>query len=214
MIAALLHQRGYLPIHANVVASASSAAAFAGDSGAGKSTLAAWMESRGHEVLADDLCALWLDAQGTPSVFEGIPRMKLWADTLDAFGRSSQGLERVGSGFDKYHVAMRRAPRPGSLAPLKLDRVYVLDRTTAGERFRIDRLSGAVAGQAVLANAFRWGLGQLILKGQRAQFDQCMQVARHAAVFRVHRTWDLERLDSEAEEIERHLLTPLDDLSG
>ena len=212
VVAALLHQRGYLPIHANIVGTGTCAAAFAGESGAGKSTLAAWMDARGHEVLADDLCAVRLETNGVPSVFEGIPRMKLWAETLSAFGRTSQGLERVGSGVDKYHVAMGRAARIGSLSPLRLERVYVLDRTAPSEGLRIERLTGAVAAQAVLANAFRWGLGQLIQREERTQFDQCMDVARHAAVFRVRRTWDLEHFGEEASAIERHLMTPLEEL--
>jgi hypothetical protein len=212
VVAALLHQRGYLPIHANVVARRSCAAAFAGESGAGKSTLAAWMDARGHEVLADDLCAVRLEANGVPLVFEGIPRMKLWAEALNAFGRTAQGLERVASGLDKYHVAMGRAARTGSLSPVRLERVYVLDRAAPREPFHIERLSGAVAAQAVLGNAFRWGLGQLIQREERTQFDQCMDVARHTAVFRVRRTWDMERLDEEAKAIERHLMTPLEEL--
>ena len=74
--AALLHQRGYLAIHANAVRlPGGEAAAFAGESGAGKSTLAAWMEAAGHEVLTDDLCAIRGIGGGAPSVFEGIPRM-------------------------------------------------------------------------------------------------------------------------------------------
>lgn len=211
--AALLHQRGYLAIHANAVRlPGGQAAAFAGESGAGKSTLAAWMEAAGHEVLTDDLCAIRGIDGGAPSVFEGIPRMKLWRDSLAAFGRSSDGLDKVAWDLDKFHVPLRRAPSEGSLEPVRLDRVYLLGRAAAGEGFGIERLSGMAAAGGVLANAFRWQLGQLIHGERRTQFDQCVDLARHAAVFAVRRSWDLARLDAEARLIERHLMTPLAEL--
>jgi hypothetical protein len=210
--AALLHQRGYLPIHANIVAlPGAGAAAFAGNSGAGKSTLAAWMEAHGHEVLADDLCAIRTGGD-RPVLFEGIPRVKLNVDSLGLLGRTPEGLEKVAWDLEKYHVPLGRAPRQGSLEPLELRRIYLLDRTAEAQAFRIEQVTGMVAASGVLANAFRWGLGQLIHGGKRAQFDQCVEVARHSAVFRICRTWDMERLDEEAKAIERHLMTPLEEL--
>lgn len=207
--AALLHQRGYLPIHANVVAlPGGGAAAFAGESGAGKSTLAAWMEAAGHDVLTDDLCAVRL-VDGLPCVFSGVPRMKLWPDSLGALGRASDGLEKVAWDLDKYHVPLRRAPLPGSLEPVRLVRIYLLGRAGAGEPFAVRRLSGVDAALGVLANAFRWHLGQRIHGDRATQFDQCLELARHAAVFQLDRSWDLDRFDEDARRIERHLLTPL-----
>lgn len=208
VVAAILHQRGYLPIHANVIVHGEEAAAFAGDSGAGKSTLAAWMQARRRQVLADDLCAIRL-SDGEAAVFEGVPRMKLWEETLRAFGRTPEGLAKVASDLDKYHVPLEAAPREGSLRPLPLTRIYLLDRAGAGEPFRIERLSGIAAADGVLANAFRWGLGQLIQDQKRTQFDQCLALARRAAVFRIHRTGGMEQLDAEARLIERHLDSPV-----
>ena len=208
--AALLHQRGYLPVHANVVKLPGGiAAAFAGQSGAGKSTLAAWMDGAGHEVLTDDLCAI-RTGDGAPCVFEGIPRMKLWPDSLGAFGRSLDGLEKVAWDLDKYHVPLNRKAREGSLEPVELARVYLLGRAGPGEEFSIRPLAGNEAALGVLANAFRWNLGQLIHGEQRTQFDQCVELARHAAVFEVRRSWDMARLQDEARAIEQHLLTPLE----
>ena len=209
-MAALLHQRGYMPIHANVVQlPGGGVAAFGGDSGAGKSTLAAWFEAQGHRVLADDLCAILTGEDGLPVVFEGIPRVKLWSDALAALGRESEGLQRVASDIDKFQMPMGKAAGEGSLEPLRLERIYLLDLAEEGAPFRIERLSGAEAARSVLMTAFRWVLGQMI-QGPRAQFDQSVALARHAAVFRLEREWGLERFEPEAEEIERHMLAPLE----
>lgn len=202
--AAVLHQRGYLPIHANVIVHGAEAAAFAGDSGAGKSTLAAWMEVQGRRVLTDDLCAIQFLSEGAV-VFEGIPRVKLWGDTLRAFGRTPEGLAKVATDLDKYQVPLGTAPREGSLEPMPLTRIYLLDRAAEGEAFRIERLSGIAAAEGVLKNAFRWGLGQLIQEQKRLQFDQCVALARQTAVFRVYRTGGMERFEAEAGLVARHL---------
>ena len=209
VIAALLHQRGYLPVHANVVAlGEAGAAAFAGDSGAGKSTLAAWFESRGHRVLADDLCAIAPSGGGAPRLFEGIPRVKLWKDALAALGRTSTGLEKVASNLDKYHVPMRTSGQRGSLEPLQLERVYLLDRAAEGEPLAIQRITGSEAARAIMANAYRWSIGQEIQQ-PRSQFDQSVAVARSATVFRISRRWGMSSFREDAEAIEAHMIAPL-----
>lgn len=213
VIAALLHQRGYLTIHANVLAlgDGSSAAAFAGDSGAGKSTLAAWFDQQGHRVLADDLCAIAAGPDGEPRLFEGIPRVKLWADALAGLGRNHKGLEKVASDLDKYHLPLSTSMRPGSLEPLKLERIYLLSETAGDEPFTVRKLAGVEAANGVLTNAYRWQLGQMI-QPARAQFDQCLALARYASVFRVSRRWGFDNFKEDAQEIERHMLTPLSEL--
>jgi hypothetical protein len=210
IMAGLLHQRSYLPIHGNVLSVDGGAAAFCGDSGAGKSTLAAWFEANGLQVLADDLCAVRFDEQLNPFVFEGIPRMKLWPDSLKLFGRDPRTLDKVASDLDKYHVPLAKAKKTGSLAPVPLRRVYILDRTEEGEDFSVVRLSGAAAAQAVLDNAFRWRLGQDLQENDRRQFDKCLAIASRCAVFRVRRRWSLDHFNADAKQIERHLKAPLD----
>ncbi|MFL6733570.1 MAG: hypothetical protein ACJ8EY_02615 [Sphingomicrobium sp.] len=85
----------------------------------------------------------------------------------------------------------------------------MLDRAGNGDSPSIERLMGIHAAQAVLANAFRWELGQWIQDNDRTQFDQSMELARRCAVFRVRRRWAMQHLDEDAQMIERHLLAPL-----
>jgi hypothetical protein len=214
VMASLLYQRGYLPIHAKLLALGDGrAAAFAGDSGSGKSTLAAWFEARGHRVLGDDLCAILQSADGMPQAFEGIPRLKLWAETLAAFGLDTRGLEKVASDLDKFHVRSNRASEPGSLAPLRLERLYLLASAAEGADFQIVPLSGAEATTGIIANAFRWEYGQRI-QPDGAQFANCLALARQTRVFRVERRWGFDHFEQDSVEIERHLMTPLEGLPG
>lgn len=207
VMATLLHQRGYFSLHANAVRlGGGGAAAFSGPSGAGKSTLAGLLDRAGFEVLGDDLCAIRFGADGAPMLYAGIPRLKLWENTLDLFGRGSEGLEKVAHDLEKFHVPVGGRSEEGSLAPARLERLYLLDRKTRDDEPLIVPLSGAVAAGAVLDNTFRWGIGQSVGgEGSRMQFDQALAIARHCAVYRVARTWSEAALFDEGAEIAAHL---------
>ena len=98
----LLHQRGLLPLHANAVEIDGCAVAFLGESGAGKSTLAAWFQERGHRIIADDVCVVAFDGEGQVWAQPGIPRYRLWRQSLHALGRTADGLQRSFAGDDEY----------------------------------------------------------------------------------------------------------------
>ena len=211
VLATLLHQRGYYPLHANAVLLPNGcAAAFTGPSGAGKSTMAAFLDHAGFRVLGDDLCAVRFDSDGRPVLYPGIPRLKLWEETLDLFSRPRDGLERVASDLLKYHVPLSSLRETGSLAPISIERLYLLGRTESEDEPLIARLSGAEAAGAVLDSAFRWGIGQSVAgEDARLQFDQALAIARHVAVFRCARRWGTDQLFAEGAEIASHLSAPL-----
>jgi len=52
-------------------------------------------------------------------------------------------------------------------------------------------------------------MGELI-QPPRAQFDQCLALARHAAVFRIKRRWGMQWFEEDALAIERHLAAPIE----
>ena len=58
LMAYLLRQRGWLPLHASGVSIDGQCVLFLGESGAGKSTTAAAFYARGHSVLTDDVAAV------------------------------------------------------------------------------------------------------------------------------------------------------------
>ena len=211
VMATLLHQRGYFPLHANSVLLASGGvAAFSGPSGAGKSTMAALLDRQAFRVLGDDLCAIRLDGEQRPMVYGGIPRLKLWQATLDLFGRARDGLEPVASDYDKFHVPLDAVQEVGSLDPRPLERLYLLGARDSDDEPLIQPLRGILAADGVLDNAFRWMIGQSVAgENSRVQFDQAMAIARKIAVFRVARRWGTDQLFEEGALIAAHLSSPL-----
>lgn len=184
----LLHQRGILPLHANTVVIGGKAVAFMGQSGAGKSTLAAWFHDHGHMVLGDDVCALRGGQREPPRVSAGLPRLRLWQNSLEASGRDHRSFPLSFSGVEghqKYDVPLgERAPGAGEL---ELGAIYLLDK---GERLSISPLLGMEAADAVIANTYR-GEYVALTGNVRSHWEACVRVVQKVRVYRLERAWDL-----------------------
>jgi hypothetical protein len=196
-LGALLHQRGLLPLHANAIEVGGRAVAFCGHSGAGKSTLAAWFHDRGYPVLTDDVCVTGFDEEGRAQAFPGIPRLRLWAQALEASGRATDDYQRSFDGMDKYDVP---ALDGAGLEPRALAAVYLLRQ---GPEHRIDRLSGVTAVDALVSNTYRGAyLAQIGKTG--GHLGACVKVAQSVPVFMAERVWGFDRFEEEARRLEAH----------
>lgn len=191
--AALLHQRGLLPLHSNVIEIGGQAIGFLGHSGAGKSTLAAWFHDRGYRVLSDDVCVVAPGLDGGPLVFPGVPRLRLWQDALEATGHSADRARRISSATDKFVI---RTSARGESEPAELGRLYVIREESGGspDAPAVSRLSGAQAVQALIENTYRGNYVGSLGKA-RQNMDQCVAIARRVPLFALSRPWDLARLD-------------------
>ncbi len=192
------HQRGLLPLHANALVVNGRAVAFAGDSGAGKSTLAAHFQARGYEVLCDDVCMVEF-REGAPRVWPGLRRLKLWRDAAERFGHAGKNEELVAEGIDKLQVPLAGN---GATGPYPLSRLYLLETGTPAD---IQRLRGANALQAVVANTYRnQFLPAMGLMPQH--FRQATALAAKLGIFRARRRWGFDVFATEAAQLERHML--------
>jgi hypothetical protein len=126
--AALIHQRGELPLHAATLVPprGGGAVAICGPSGIGKSSLAAELSRRGWLLLADDTTRLTFD--GTNAIaWHGRGTIKLWRDACETLGRSTEGLERVREGMEKFFL-----PVPSLRQTTALD--VILELNTSASR--------------------------------------------------------------------------------
>jgi hypothetical protein len=201
---ALLHQRGLLPLHASAIAIDGSAVAFMGESGSGKSTLAAWFQHKGCRVLADDVCVVKFDQEGRPAVVPGPPRLRLWEETLEAFGGNADGLDRsyaAETDWNKFDVPITEGT--ADLRELPLRSVYVLQRGA----FAISQLQGLDAAEAVFAHTYR---GQFVsaVRGERGHWAATIRLVQGTPVYQLSRSWGLDRLDDEGARIIAHADSP------
>jgi hypothetical protein len=200
VLGALLHQRGVLPLHASAVETAYGAVAFAGQIGHGKSTLAAAFHGRGYRVLADDVCAVALDAEGKPLVMPAYPQLNLWADALAHIGESKDALRRTRVLSEKYGlpISERFATRPAPLCA-----VYELN-TANSAKPSLARVTGNARLWLLRDNTFRLSFLAGMDDSER-YLRMALAVAQHIRTARVSRPAAPFLLDELADLIENDL---------
>jgi hypothetical protein len=206
--AAILHQRALLPLHANAVEIDGRAVAFMGHSGAGKSTIASWFLDRGYRILADDVCVVTIGPDGRPLAHNGIPRLRLWREALEASGRTAGDYELSFDDMDKYNVPTLDQPEA---KPIPLDRIYLLERAEEGApEGEIAPLHGVEAVDAIIANTYR-GSYIPLMGATRRHFLDCLTLARTVPIFSAARIWGYDAFDRQSAMLEAHANAPLPD---
>jgi hypothetical protein len=143
----LLHQRGFLTLHAGCVKIGKYAVAFMGPSGTGKSTIAATLHVRGHGVVADDVTVI--DNFGSiPAAYPGYPGLHLLPDMASFFRDRLERPARIDSDDQKAKYMVHRG-FPPSAVPIK--RVYLV---SDGPNVEISRLSGHKAVYELVNNSY------------------------------------------------------------
>ncbi len=202
--ALLLHQRGLLPLHASAVVTPSGAALFMGHSGAGKSTLLNEFLRRGYSMLAEDLAAVRLDADGRAWVEPGVQVTKLWADSAAVLGQITDGLPQVRPELEKYVIPVT-GPLATQAAPLAA--IYVLAAHNQ-PTIVLEERRDARKFNALLDHTWQ----KLVVKRMGlhgAHFQRAVAVANQARIVRVSRPEGEFRLTELADAIEADFMANL-----
>lgn len=125
----LLHQRGYVVLHASTVAIGGVAAAFVGESGRGKTTTSAAFHRAGHRVLSDDVAAIKLTDAG-PVARDGYPSIKLDPTVVDHFELAVDAPRDISAARDRHFYGLDQEATSGSYP---LERIYLLEDAATTE---------------------------------------------------------------------------------
>jgi hypothetical protein len=174
--AIVLAQRGSFALHANLVDVGGAAVAVAGARGAGKTTTSLVLERRGARLLADDV--LSLESAGGAVTYRTTGRpLRVTPEIAAAL---EVEVARAGPAEAGAKLLLPRRPAP----PGELRGIVVLAETAVSGVER-ERLAGAHAAQAVLANLYRFRLLRPIWR--RECFAWAAAVAAAVAVHAVRR---------------------------
>ncbi|HAS83127.1 MAG TPA: hypothetical protein DCS43_10760 [Verrucomicrobia bacterium] len=178
----VLHQRKLFALHVSGIHTERGAVLFAGHSGAGKSTLVSAFLKRGFQMVSDDMLALTVDEEDRVRVLPGFPQVKLWADSAEALGRSTEGLRRVLTKFDKFFAPTVDAFHPQSAS---LHAIYLLGQHNSPE-FSLEPLGQSDRFNGLLDNTWQ----KLTLAGlglREWHFMTAARIASHVYSARVTR---------------------------
>lgn len=162
VMAAIIYQRGKIPLHASAIVKDGKLTLFTGNSGAGKSTTLAYLSTKGYEVFTDDICVVEMDSDnkqvcGTASY----PLIKLWEDSLQKIQHNSFDREfRVRPQLPKYgqffHEVFRKATLP-------IEKVFILNIHNESTAIRHKKLDSLMAFKQLERQAYRY---RFVMNGQ------------------------------------------------
>jgi len=183
-MAAILHQRGMIPLHASAIYHDNGIVLFCGRSGAGKSTTATALQQKGYTVFSDDVCVLQNDAENKLVALPSYPMIKLWEDSFAKIGLET-ALEE-----DKIRPEMAKYARfyhdDFDIAPKKIKRVFILDNTNANEALEIKKLGPIAAFKMLQQNTYRH-VQMNGMKKRDVHFAIISKLAGEVAVYKINR---------------------------
>ncbi|MDR3697527.1 serine kinase [Mucilaginibacter sp.] len=155
-MAAILHQRNTIPMHASAIEHGDGVILFCGSSGVGKSTTATMLQKMGYRVFSDDICVLKYPklAGDRMEAFPSYPMMKLWHDSFEKTGiEMAAEADKIRPLLPKYarfyHSEFNILPKP-------VKQVFILNRDKHMDAPEITKLSPIQAFTELQRNSYRY----------------------------------------------------------
>ncbi len=204
--AAILHQRGSLPLHVSAVQSDTGVWAFSGDSGAGKSTIAAWLKEKYDWKLVSDDVSVIHASRGKCVLHSGPRKLKLWDDALERLNYQPHQLVQDLTKTSKFQVYLEDNAMP---MPTVLKAIIVLDRASPNAIATVERLSGVEAFNACRLAIYRPFMAHWF-RAPESLLHSITELCSLVDVYRYRRQWSLDNMDSELRPLEK-LIREVDD---
>ncbi len=194
VLSVLLHQRGYLVLHASAVVIGNAAVAFLGAKGDGKSTLAAHLQVRGHRLIGDDIVPVNLE-NNTPVVASGFPRIKLYNDAIAAVGEDPSNYPVIHRFVEKRSFQHSDSV---STEPIRLQGLFILCES---EKVSLEKLGHASAFIEITRHSF---VNRYLkaLNDESKHFQQCHQLIKRLPVWKLNRPRDFSVMNQVCELLE------------
>lgn len=199
----LLHQRRTILLHASAVRVGDRAVLFCGPSGAGKSTLAASLCEAGHDLVADDFCAIDLPDMAVPMVHPDGRHLKLWEDATEGLSLVHRKGGAVRDAIRKFYVE----PRTATGRALPIAAIYALREARPPWTPGIHVPNMVDAALIVRRNAYR----PLLVRQMRQAplyFEAAARLAGSIGVYSLARKLDFAGLPALIAALEAHWRSP------
>jgi hypothetical protein len=203
-MAAVLHQRNVIPLHASAVFHEDGIVLFCGHSGVGKSTIVTALQAKGHKVFSDDVCVL-RPSDDNPNLIVAVPSypmMKLWVDSFTKTGIAmAKEEDRIRPQLAKYarfyHDGYEIAPRP-------IKRVFMLDSVSLEQNAEIKKMASIESFNALQRNTYRH-VQMNAMKKRDHHFSIVRKLTAAIPVYRISRPQHLNTVNQVVELIASNL---------
>ncbi len=187
----ILHQRGFLVLHASSVSVNGKGVAFIGNSGQGKSTTAFSLILNGHGLVSDDVLPVKIE-DGKIRVYPGFPALKLTRNTVLPF----KNFE-IKPNFSKYFYSFKDG---FTSSPLKLEHIFILEQ---GNKLAFNDINLRKALMSLVKNSY---CIKLFMDGEnRDNLLQCSEIVKKVPITSLKFYKSLPELTKISEFIEKQL---------
>jgi len=152
VFAAILNQRGIIPIHAAALKVNNRLVLICGHSGAGKSTLVGDLKSRGFSVFSDDVCVPETNLSNQILMYSSYPMMKFWDETIKRLPNLGEPDVQLRPDVNKFgfyfHEQFDNSPKQPVL-------VFFLEKLEDLQQVEVQEVKGFKLFQYLESNAYR-----------------------------------------------------------
>ena len=151
VFAAILNQRGIIPIHSAAILVKNRLVMFCGSTGAGKSTLLANLLRKGYSIFSDDVCVPVIISNEV-LMHASYPMMKNWVDTIQRIPSLGEPDVQLRTGFNKFGYYFHNQFNLDAIVP---SMVFFLDKTDQVDEIKFYEVKGYELFQHLESNAYR-----------------------------------------------------------
>jgi len=190
VFAAVLNQRGIIPIHSAAIVVKNRLVMICGSSGAGKSTLIANLLRKGYSIFSDDVCVPVV-ASNEVMMHASYPMMKYWGDTIQRLPSLGEPDVQLRPDYNKFGYYYHDQFNQTALIPVL---VFFLEKTDQVRDIEVYNVKGYELFQYLESNAYRGEyLSKVDLRKQHLELFSAL--ANQVTGFKIKRPANNDSID-------------------
>jgi len=200
-MAAVLHQRNKVALHAGAIQTEKGLVVICGESGAGKSTTISALQQQGYKIFVDDVLVLEKEKESVLGV-AAYPTLKLWDDTIEKLALGVMPEEqKLRESVNKYRVSFQEDFTTKMIPVYKLFYLRKVEATTSIEVIKKD---GLEAFKILYSQLYRTSMINNN-KSQAILFERLNQLINQTGLFEVVRPTNGNSIEEIVQIIEKEI---------
>lgn len=204
VMAAIIHQRDMVPMHASAIVHQDGIVLFCGESGVGKSTTISKLNQIGYKLFSDDVCVLRNTTGNSKKIeaFGSYPMIKLWQNSFKILDLPlAESNAQIRPHLPKYagyfHEEFITTAQP-------VKQIFILEKSVDSKKASIKKLNSIEAFSQLEKNIYR-RLQAEAAKKRKVNFTMLTQLTSKIPVFRLSRPRNTNSLSQLVDLVDSHL---------
>jgi hypothetical protein len=200
-MAAVLHQRNKVALHAGAIQTKKGLVVICGESGAGKSTTISALQQKGYKIFVDDVLVLEKDKDNVVGV-AAYPTLKLWDDTIEKLALGVMPEEqKLRESVNKYRVSFHEDFTTKTILVYKL---FYLRKEEVNTSIEVTKRDGLEAFKILYSQLYRTSM----INNNQSQailFERLNQLINQTGLFEVVRPTNGNSIEEIVQIIEKEI---------